>query len=547
MQAGFTIEQPREDLLGSLPLAEPTDLLPVGKGLKTGGHPAAPSRKVTLAKALEIAARQSRELQNRKEQLFLSALGLTLDRHRFAPNFFGNASGSFAYKEVAETVETVDTEHSLAIEPLEGTDPPEYHLVAHSEDVTRTETKKSPERSLAGSSSLGFSWLFWTGAELTATLSSDFSKLLTGDRTKAASSLLNFSLAQPLLRGRGLAARESLTQAERSVVYDVRGYVRFLRSFFVGVASEYYRLLEQRQVVRNEQVNYENLVYARERAEMLAQAGRLPEFQVDQTRQDELAARDRLEARIESYQRALDEFKRNLALPIDALVVLDLGELGRLDVAKIEADVPALDAAIAMALAKRLDLQTSTDAVEDAERNVAVARNDLLPGLDLTLGHSTGSDYTARRPFKFDFGFSQYSAGLDLQLPLDNKSERNAYRRALISFDRSQRDHQDLHDGVVLEVRDSWRRFFRARASYEIQKTSVELARSRVDSTTMLLEAGRATTRDMLEAREDLVQAQNALARALVDYRIARMELARDMDTLRIGPDGSLEEHLSGE
>jgi outer membrane protein TolC len=52
------------------------------------------------------------------------------------------------------------------------------------------------------------------------------------------------------------------------------------------------------------------------------------------------------------------------------------------------------------------------------------------------------------------------------------------------------------------------------------------------------LQAGRVEIRDLLEAQEDLLSAQNALTGAAVDYRLAELELQRDLDVLEVGSDG---------
>ncbi|MFW6337052.1 MAG: hypothetical protein ACOC3G_07975, partial [Phycisphaeraceae bacterium] len=49
---------------------------------------------------------------------------------------------------------------------------------------------------------------------------------------------------------------------------------------------------------------------------------------------------------------------------------------------------------------------------------------------------------------------------------------------------------------------------------------------------------GRAEIRDVLEARESLISARNALTSALVDYRVAELELQRDLGVLEVGADG---------
>ena len=77
------------------------------------------------------------------------------------------------------------------------------------------------------------------------------------------------------------------------------------------------------------------------------------------------------------------------------------------------------------------------------------------------------------------------------------------------------------------------------RESYKIQQNSLDLARRRVDSTTMLLQAGRADMRDMLDAQESLIDAQNALVEALTDHAIARLQFYRDIGSLASGRRGT--------
>jgi outer membrane protein TolC len=95
---------------------------------------------------------------------------------------------------------------------------------------------------------------------------------------------------------------------------------------------------------------------------------------------------------------------------------------------------------------------------------------------------------------------------------------------------------------VILEVTNRWRDFDRALSSYQIQKRSVDLAQKRVESTELLLNAGRAIMRDVLDAREDLLDAQNRASQALVDLRVSTLELERDMDILVVDENGQLQE-----
>lgn len=454
--------------------------------------------KVTLSKALEIAAQNSRELQTQREQVYRSALALTLERYRFQPQFFGRLSGRYNDNNPGSDTYT-------------------------------------------GNTNFGLNWLLLTGADVSVNLASNFFQFVAGDPRRAATSALDFTVVQPLLRGAGRDATEPLTQAERDIIYSLREFVRFRRTFFVRVASDYFRVLEQRQRVENQRRNLESLRKSLERQEALAEAGRLGEFQVNQTRQQVLTAEDGLESARDSYQRVLDQFKLTLALPTDAKVQLDRGEMERLREAQLQMEVPSENAAVVAALDRRLDLKTAEDRVEDARRKILVAEDDLLADLDVVLSSSTDSDGNDQ-PADLQFNDTDFSAGLDVDLPLDKKAERNAYRRRLIDLASNMRNLERLADSIVLDVRDSLRRFFRARSSYQIQQRSVALAERRVDMNSMLLQAGRAIPRDLLEAEADLLDARNALAESLVNYKITRLELARDMDVLQVSKQGSLEE-----
>lgn len=463
--------------------------------------PALPTGPLTLEQALAVATLNSRSYRAQQESLFLRALGLTGIRRDYVPNLFGVLTGDY------DNIDTGD------------------------------------EEEISASSDFGFTWLLRTGATLAVGLTTSVSKLLTGDHAEAAGSVFAATLRQPLLRGFGYDTNEPLRQAERDMIYQMRSFVRYRRTFFVSIVSDYYRVLEQAQVLENERLNRDNLTTARKRAEMLLEAGRMPRFEVDQTRQDELNAENRLQNAEQNYRASLDSFKVTLGLTADTDLELDPTERDRLlaIMEQIATDLTP-EAAAEIARANRLDLMTSWARVEDAERGVKLARLELRPSVDLVVGAAVAT--TDNQPADFDTDGTDFNAGLDVDLPLDKLDERNSYRRALIGLDQARRDYAEDRDRIVLDVRDALRQYRRSRRSYEILKESLRLAEERVESTSLLLETGRASTRDMLEARESLLSAQNSLVAALVDYKLAGLQLSRDMGILEVGQMGQLKENF---
>ena len=373
-----------------------------------------------------------------------------------------------------------------------------------------------------------------SGGSFVLTLATDFLKAFTGSPSETARTILSSSLTLPLARGSGReVARESLTQAERDVLYALRSFARFQQEFTDSVATSFYRVLQQRDTVTNEELTAKSLERVLERAKAFGPegAGRLPDFEVDQARQDVLRAKDRVVRAQQSYEEALDRYKLDLGLPPAAVLV---PRDDALDVLRGRGLEPAgfdLPRALAAARSRRLDLENARDQLDDAARKVAVTANGLGPQVDLTLGAAlTGPD---TRPLALRRASGSGSAGVDVSLPLERIAERNAYRTALVQEDRARRAVEGLEDEISVAVRRAWRTLEQARTSYGIQQEGVRLATRRVESANLNLEYGKATTRDVLEAEDALIEARNALTAALIDHAVARLDLERDTGVLR--------------
>lgn len=491
--------------------------------------------ELDLRECLQVAARNSRQYQDEKETVFLSALELDLERDAFRNTFAGLTTGSISSDQ----------------------------RIGRNATDSQISTGPSLSRTLK------------SGAALTGQLALDLASLLSGGGASAVGSLVDTSIELPLMRGAGSwVVTEPLTQAERETIYAIWQFERFKRQFAVEVTDGYLGVLQQLDEVANAEANYRRLVAASRSARAKAAVGDLPPFQVDQAIQDELRARSRWISARERYQRTLDNFKLTLGLPTDARIALDSAELERLaeiiqpalddvqEVAETEGDIPAADASVELvepesvampepeaireALANRLDLRTTQGRVYDAQRKVTVASNGFLPELTLLGTTSTGERRglgSAGRgdvPFRLDRG--QYDAVLSFDPPFERTRERNTYRQSLINLEKAVRQLQEQEDRVKLEIRNDLRDLLESRENLRIQTQAVALAQRRVDAANLLLELGDADIRDLLEAQEALVSAQNALTSALVRYRVAQLSLERDLGRLEVGPNGLWEE-----
>jgi outer membrane protein TolC len=106
---------------------------------------------------------------------------------------------------------------------------------------------------------------------------------------------------------------------------------------------------------------------------------------------------------------------------------------------------------------------------------------------------------------------------------------------------------QKLEDTIKVNIRKQLRDMVESRERFTVQVKSMKVAEKRVKSVTLFLEAGRAQIRDLTDAQEDLLDAQNGLTEAAVDYRLAELEFQRDTGLLKIDEKGLWQEYSQRE
>jgi len=470
--------------------------------------PSAPeSGVISLAQAVALATADNRNYSKQKEELYQAALGLSSERHNYARQWFGFIGGKYA-------------------------------RTGENEDVSLYTGEKGPGNTQDKDLGFDHRQLLAGGLEISTALAVDWFRFLTGDPRTSLGSVLTASVAVPLLgASRGKVDLENLTQAEREVLYRIRSFNRYRKEFVVSIVAEYYGVLQKRDAVTNAENNYKMVAESKERLEWEAKAGRKTLFEVDQAQQRVLTARDNYVSAVQSYQQQLDAFKLQLALPTDADIELDQNELGALEKTGVSEPDYTVVEAIETALLERLDLANTADRIDDVVRKVILAQEGLGPQLDLT--GDLNVDSTPETDFsRLRFHQGRYGAALEADLPLDRKLQRNAYRGKLIELQQQQRQYEEQLDIIKLQVRDAYRQLKESAQLYQIQQNSVKLAQDRVESTTMLLDAGRTWARDLLEAQDDLLAAQNSLTAALIKHATAKLTFFRDVGILQVRPDG---------
>ncbi|MHC4727997.1 MAG: TolC family protein, partial [Planctomycetota bacterium] len=404
---------------------------------------------LTLSQAVALATTHNREYQTKKEDLYIKALDLSLTRYEFERQFFGVGGGGYSADRNDEV--------------------------------------------LGREASFGFNQLLASGTRISTKVAAAWVNVLSGNLRSGLTSLLSVTVIQPLLHGGDRrVVLENLTQAERDTLYEVRSFNRFRKKFVVSVISQYYGVMQQLDEVKNAQTNYNTLSQVYERIEKLANAGRVPRFELDRALQEKLKAFDISIQAEREYKQALDEFKITLSLPTTVEFQLDENELEALRAAeRVKPDFSEAEV-IEAALLRRLDMANSADAVIDARRKVFVAADALRAELNLIGSADAVSARRANRNTLRPFN-EEYSLGFELDLPLDRVPEQHVYRKALITSTQRQRDYELASDKVRLQVRQAYRKLDEAAERHKVQLEALQLAETRFNKTYLLLQYDKAS------------------------------------------------------
>ncbi|RPI89375.1 MAG: hypothetical protein EHM42_03105, partial [Planctomycetaceae bacterium] len=293
-----------------------------------------PGRAVTLENIVEIGLLNSREFQTQKETLYKTALAVTLAQFDYVLKATPFGNGADLYYRTFQ----VDGEYFS-----------DY----------RTAPRAEIDKALV------------TGGTFVGRFANNVLLTFNGPEGFASdiTSRFFFDISQPLLQ-RDIRF-ENLTRAERNLIYAARSYLRFRKTYFLQLATEYYQILRSYRQIAIESQNYFSLSGAHNQALIELEAGIRSRIQAEQIEQNMLAGRSRLITAGVTLERALDRLKLDLGIPTELPLRVDLQELD---------DVTGRDETAVLAEAVRRTRERLT-----AERDRSTPQGSLLVNAAIVL------------------------------------------------------------------------------------------------------------------------------------------------------------------
>jgi outer membrane protein TolC len=472
-----------------------------------------------LERALETAFRSNRDMITRRESLYLEVLSLLGTRHSYNPQISALLATTFSDSE--EGFATYGASFSPALQ----------QRLRHGGSL-----------SLSGSSS----WSASDGFRIQSVpvdangdgigdVDEDGNPVLELLRTDEPSEYdlsATISFTQPLLRGFGHAvSHEALIQAERNLIYAVRDFELFREEFSIEVAERFYGLVEQKTSLANQRENLAVSNFQLRKAEALYSIGRGTQIDLFRAERTDLQDRNGVIQAEQAYELALDRFKTFLGIDIDS-------ELEIVDTQPPEIEIrydPST--AVEIAKANRLDYLSRLQQLEDSERALRLARDELRSDLNLSAAYSLGgANDSSLSGTAADEG--AWSVGLSWDLPLDRVDERHNHRARQIAHQRILREFEQFDETLEIEIESSFRELTRVLQSIRIQETLIESQERNLKKAQIDYEAGLVDNREVVDAQQALTAARNGKIREQVNYEISRLRLLQDLGILFVDSKG---------
>lgn len=183
---------------------------------------------------------------------------------------------------------------------------------------------------------------------------------------------------------------------------------------------------------------------------------------------------------------------------------------------------------IETAMNMRPDLQEARLKLKSSDIEVIMTKNGLLPKLDFFI-KLTGSSYAESFSVQSDSDLEskEYSAGINLQVPLWNRDARARHRLAVFSQERARLALRNMEQLVQVDVRSAYVDVERAEERVKATKATRILREKTLTNEQEKFRVGRSTMFLVSQAHRDFVASQIAEIEAVIEYRKALVTLYR--------------------
>jgi outer membrane protein len=338
---------------------------------------------------------------------------------------------------------------------------------------------------------------------------------------------LTLAYTQPLLKGRGkLATTAELVSAEQSAKAQYRSLILAQQQLMVNVATSYYELLRDQMLLEVYERALERAKTLQQAAEAKLKIGMASKMDVFRAELQALTSENNLGG----AQEALENAKRYFNLLLGANLENEFQLSTQLEYSPITIDQDTL---LQQAMENRLEIQDAYDSINEAERQVKIAQQNLYPPLDVSIQYTLSGEGDAFKK-SLDLEETRWGIGLNSSFDLDVSRDRAAYQQAQLAYEGTLRALHSVEQDVMLDVLQTITGVKQTQARVYLQEQSVAQAEKQLELADLRYKKGLSTNLDVIDAEETFISAKTNYYSAIAQHLIAKMRLKQVTGTLEV-------------
>lgn len=383
---------------------------------------------------------------------------------------------------------------------------------------------------------VNYSQTFETGTTVQTGLATniDSTNISLGFFNPFTTSTLTFQFTQPLLRNGWLPAnRAALVITRRNLEQSRATFVAEVNNSVLQAVAQYWAVVQAHGSLSVARSSMEAAEATYKHDKRALELGALPPLDIHRS-ESQVASR---RVQVIQSEYALKQAEDNLRLTIgaDQDPYFQAVDLELTEPAEPVGELRTIDAATALqtALTKRPEFDAARAALARDETQIRLARNHLLPQLDLTglyasnglggsgvnfQGQPISSSWVSQT---FGFNYPTYEARLTLSLPLKNRAAKAEMGTALVGRRNDLYSQRQIREQVTLDVSNAVHQLEEAKLTMVAGKEALDLANKTMAAEQRKYELGSSTIFLVLEAQSEVAAAQQSLLQAQVGYQLA--------------------------
>jgi len=295
------------------------------------------------------------------------------------------------------------------------------------------------------------------------------------------------------------------------------------------VANNYYQVLVNRQQLNVIDTNIKNVKVVEKIVSNQYKNGLARKIDVDRINVNITNLTTQREQTLNAITQLENQLKYSMGMPVTTAIELPKTELTEVS------QLPQFSEAIDFANRTEVKILDTQDKLLSLQRKAYVA--EYYPSLALTGNYTYSSQSDS-----FDFlksnaaaiGYGASAVGLTLRVPIFNGFlTRSKIRQADVDIKKAKEDRKESVNSLNLAYENAKIQLRNNLNTINSQRKNAELAQEIYKSTQNNYNNGLASLTDLLDTENSLTQAQNSYTQALLNYKIAEIQLIKSNGNIK--------------